>query len=231
MSNPLVSVIVPVYNGERYLAEALRSVFSQDYRPLEVLVVDDGSTDGSVAVADRFPQARCIRQGRQGVTGARNTGLAAARGELIAFIDQDDLWVPGKLRLQVQHLMNHPEIDYVLAQEEIFLEPGMDKAPWWLEEHYLKQDHIAPLPGTLLARKTAFDKVGPFDPAYQIASDTDWFSRAEDAGVRKAILPNVLLKKRVHDSNLSAERTVILAETFQLLRSSVHRKRGKKAPP
>jgi glycosyltransferase involved in cell wall biosynthesis len=105
----LLSVIIPVYNGERYLAEAARSVRAQTYRPLEVIVVDGGSTDNSAQIARSFAQVHCIQQRNSGVSAARNAGIAASHGESITFLDQDGLWAPEKARPHVRHLLNHPE--------------------------------------------------------------------------------------------------------------------------
>jgi len=121
--NPLVSVIIPVYNGGRYLRAALESVFAQTYRPFEVIVVDDGSADDSGVIAQSFPEVRYIYQTNQGVAAARNNGLEAARGEYFAFLDQDDLWAPEKLKLQVEYLLSHPEVGYTLTQQQFFLDP------------------------------------------------------------------------------------------------------------
>jgi glycosyltransferase involved in cell wall biosynthesis len=104
-TRPTVSVVIPCYNTERYLGDALRSVLTQDVPPLEVLVIDDGSTDGSAALAASFgPPVRVLSQPNCGVSAARNHGLREARGEWIAFLDADDVWVPGKQRLQVEGL-------------------------------------------------------------------------------------------------------------------------------
>ena len=100
MDKPLVSVIVPVYNGEHYLSFAIHSILRQDYHPSEVIVVDDGSTDNSANIARSFKEVRYIHQSNQGVAMARNVGIAAARGEFIAFLDADDLWTPNKLSIQ-----------------------------------------------------------------------------------------------------------------------------------
>jgi len=108
-SLPLISVIMPVYNGERFLAGALHNVFAQNYHPLEVIVVDDGSTDGSAGIIAAFgEQIRYFHQPNAGPAVARNTGLALARGEVIAFLDVDDLWPPGKLHFQMQYLQQNP---------------------------------------------------------------------------------------------------------------------------
>src|SRR3989442_14959767 len=117
---PSVSVVIPVYNGERYLVDAIQSVLDQTYQNFEVIVVDDGSTDGSAAVAKRFGEAiRFVHQANGGVCKARNTGIAAARGGYLAFLDQDDLWLPDKLAVQVAYLDSHPEVGAVYCQCQV----------------------------------------------------------------------------------------------------------------
>jgi glycosyltransferase involved in cell wall biosynthesis len=111
ISQPLVSVVVPVRNGERFLGEALDSVLAQDYEPVELIVVDDGSTDGSGDIAGARG-AHVIRQEGGGLAAARNAGLAAAQGELVAFIDADDVWLPGKLVRQVEYLLDRPDVGF-----------------------------------------------------------------------------------------------------------------------
>ncbi|MBI4573499.1 MAG: glycosyltransferase family 2 protein, partial [candidate division NC10 bacterium] len=110
MTGPLVSVILPVYNGERFLAAAIASILAQDYQPIEVIVVDDGSTDGTAAIARSFQGVRYLYQPNQGPAFARNAGIAVARGAFIAFLDADDLMVPTRLSVQAGYLLAHPEI-------------------------------------------------------------------------------------------------------------------------
>ena len=185
-SNPLVSCIVPVYNGERYLRSALESIFAQDYRPLEVIVVDDGSSDKSAVIAQDFKQVRYMHQTNQGVATARNAGLAAARGEFIAFLDQDDLWMSDKLSIQIEHLLKNPEIQYTLAELQFFLEPGMSRPAWFKNENLLKS-HAGYVLGTLVVRRSLFQQIGRFAVEYKCASDTDWLFRANAAAVRRSV--------------------------------------------
>src|SRR5262245_58223903 len=105
----LITVIIPVFNGEAFLAEALESVFGQDYRPLEVIVVDDGSTDTSADVARSFPSVIVVQQSNTGLSGARNAGIQRARGSFLSFLDADDLMAPRRLSKQMDHLSAHPE--------------------------------------------------------------------------------------------------------------------------
>jgi len=221
----LVSTVIPVYNGARYLAAAIDSVLAQTYRPLEIIVVDDGSTDNSAEIARSYPDVRCIYQSNQGHGQAKNTGLATARGEFIAFLDADDLWTPDKLAVQVGYLLQHPQVDYVLAHMRVFLEPGVVWPPWLNQDHYMS-DPVGFLPGTLVARRAVFARTGGFDVSYRHANDSDWFFRARDTGVPMAVLPDVLLHRRIHSANLSHETRAVTEELLRALNSSLRRKRS-----
>jgi glycosyltransferase involved in cell wall biosynthesis len=215
---PLVSAIVPVHDGECFLREALESILQQDYRPLEVIVVDDGSTDESAAIAASLP-VRVLRRERAGVAAARNTGLGSAAGSLIAFLDQDDLWPPGRLRRQVEHLCAHPGHAFVVGRMEVFLEPGVMPPAW------IPRDQTAFLLGALVARRAAFETVGPFDERYEISSDSDWFAHAHDAGLARGVLDDVVLRYRIHARNASRDRDRLWHETMDVLKRSIGRRR------
>ena len=223
--HPLVSVIIPVYNGGRYLRAALESVFAQTYRPFEVIVVDDGSTDDSGIIAQSFHEVRYIDQENQGVAAARNHGIEAARGEFIAFLDQDDLWTADKLKLQIGQLLSDPELGYTLTQQQFFLEPG-EKLPAWFRKELFSSVHTGWVLGTLVVRRTAFEKVGNFATGYSAASDGDWFFRAKAAGIPMAVVPELLLLKRIHGGNESARAKEILSELRMVVKSSLDRQRG-----
>ncbi len=117
MTGPLVTVVMAVYNAEAFLAEALDSVYAQDYEPFEVVLVDDGSTDGSAAIAQSYPGLRYLRQENGGPSAARNAAIAAARGELVAVADADDVQLPGRLSVQVGYLVEHPEVAVTLGRQ------------------------------------------------------------------------------------------------------------------
>lgn len=200
----LVSVVVPVFDGELYVAEAIDSVLAQDYRPLELIAVDDGSSDSSAEILAHYPEIRVIRQPNAGCTSARNVGIAATRGEFIAFIDQDDRWLPGKLRTQLAAL-KAASADYALGQITLFVEPGCPMPAWMGTRGWLiGTARIGYMPGTLAVRRALFDKVGVFDERFHIGSDADWLVRVRDAGVHVAVVPEVILEKRIHRANLSS---------------------------
>ncbi|MCA1576926.1 MAG: glycosyltransferase family 2 protein [Acidobacteria bacterium] len=222
---PLVSVIIPVYNGARFLRAALESVFAQTYRPIDVIVVDDGSADDSGVIAQSFPEVRYLRQQNQGVAAARNNGIESARGDFFAFLDQDDLWTPEKLRLQIEHQLNNPELGYTLTHQQFFLEPGTT-LPVWFRKELLTSVHTGWVLGTLVVRRTAFQQVGNFATGYSAANDSDWFFRAKAAEIPMAIIPELLLLKRIHEANDSGRAKEILSELLKVVRSSLDRQRS-----
>ncbi len=225
VENPLVSVIIPVYNGARYLGAALESVFAQTYREFEVIVVDDGSTDESGVIAQGFSDVRYLQQTNQGVAAARNHGLEAARGEFFAFLDQDDLWTPDKLKLQVEYLLSHPDVGYTLTQQKYFLDPG-GTLPTWFRKELFDSVHTGWVLGTLVVRRTIFEQVGNFATGYSAANDSDWFFRAKAAGIPMAVMPELLLLKRIHDANDSARAKEILSELLKVVKTSLNRQRS-----
>src|SRR5215813_10088973 len=170
MTSPLISCIVPVFNGERYLRETLDSILRQTYQPLEVIVADDGSTDGTAAlVASYGPQITYLRQPHAGPAAARNSGLSRAWGEFIAFLDADDLWHPEKLARQMARFRARPDLDLCVTHIQNFCSPELNNAAAERRDLRLLQ----PLPGytlvTLLARRSLFQTVGQLNPALQHA--------------------------------------------------------------
>jgi len=225
MKRPLVSVIIPVYNGARFIAEAIESVCAQNYDPMEIIVVDDGSIDETSSIVQSFKDVRYIRQKNQGVAVARNTGIENSRGELIAFLDADDYWAPNKLGIQVNCLLKHPHVGYTLGMQRNFLEPGTVR-PFWLREEHVLMDHIGFLPASLI-RRQVFHVVGLFNPDYKISEDVEWFTRVEDACIRRMVVPEVVLYRRIHNANLGYQLKGGNPLLLKALRTSVHRKRLK----
>ncbi|MBU0678013.1 MAG: glycosyltransferase family 2 protein [Verrucomicrobia bacterium] len=223
--NPLVTAIIATYNGEEHLREALESVFAQDYDPLEVIVIDDGSTDGSAEIAESFEGVTLIRQQNAGVAAARNVAFAASHGEFITYLDQDDIWPGNKTSVQVACLREHPDVGYVLGQQELFLEEGCDM-PLWAVPVFDLGIHTGYLPGTLMVRREVIKQVGPFDPSFINGSDSDWFARATDKNIRVVILKDILLRKRIHPDNESKRIDVSRRDLFTAIANSVRRKKA-----
>lgn len=201
MNQPTISVIMPVYNGERYLAAAIASVLAQSTPPDEILVVDDGSSDGSAAVAQSFPAVRYLWQAQAGASVARNHGVAAATGEWLAFLDADDLWTVEKLSRQRAILETKPAVDMVFGQVQQFYSPEVDAMktrPPLPSGEQMAGYHV----GAMLIRRTAFETVGPFDPQWQVAHFIEWYGRAATLGLQSLVLPEVVMKRRIHTTNL-----------------------------
>jgi glycosyltransferase involved in cell wall biosynthesis len=221
---PTVSVIVPVYKGERFLDEALESVAAQTYAPLETIVVDDGSPDRCAEIAAGRPGVRVVRQSNQGVASARNAGLAEARGELVAFLDQDDQWLAQKLALQVSYLFEHPDVAVVLTHMELVLLDGTPRPPWF-RPNWLDEPQPGFTPSVWLVRREAFERVGPFDTGYEVACDSDWLARAKDVGLLQAMLADVLVRWRVHGANGTYDQDTMRREMLSMVRASAARQR------
>ncbi len=208
----LVSVVIPVFNGERFLREAVQSVLDQKYSPLEIIVVDDGSTDGTANVARSLP-VRYLHQTNQGPSAARNRGIEHAQGELITFADADDLWPLAKLELQLPYLTEDVEIvmgriQQVLSSEEEFGEPAFSVNL-----------------GSAVIRKTVFDRVGLFDETMRYSEDVDWFMRAREAGVAIMTIDAVTLFYRQHEENMTRGKSASELNVLKALKRSLDRRR------
>lgn len=227
-----VSVVLIVRDGARYIEQAIASVLRSRRAPLEIVVVDGGSSDDTVQRAQREPLVRVVRQASRGIPGAYNEGVAASRGELVAFISHDDLWEPGKLDMQAGLMLSRPELDLSVTMVQHFLEAGAAIPPGFRPE-LLRQ----PVPGlimeALMVRPRVFDKVGWFDPKFTAGEDTDWFARVRDAALPMVVMPEVLVRKRVHATNFSINAPTLNAHLLRALRGSIARKRagGTEAAP
>lgn len=228
IDQPLVSVIIPVKDGERFLAQAIYSVLEQDYEPLEIIVVDGQSVDNTAEIAKSFEAVRYISQVNWGIADAWNVGINAAPGEFVAFLSHDDLWTPNKLSVQVSYMLNHPEIQYTIAMVRFFLEPGYHIPPGFRKE-LLEGYHVGRIMETFVAHKAVFDTIGGFNPDLSTAEDVDWFARANDKTIPMAIVPTVLLHKRVHDTNLSMNIPTNNRDLLKALQRSIVRKREREA--
>ena len=220
---PGISVIVPAYNAGTFISEALASIRRQTLAPLEVIVVDDGSTDDTAAqVATAELDVRYEYQPNQGPAAARNRGLALARGELLAFLDADDVWPLHKLAVQVQALRTAPEAPLVMGQIQ-FLRQAPGKKRYTLEPAQQR----AMLVGCLLARRGAFERVGGFDPALRMSEDTDWFIRAREAELGLTQVPETVLHYRRHTASLTSGKTSQDLPLAEVLKRSLDRRRQK----
>jgi glycosyltransferase involved in cell wall biosynthesis len=225
MMNNKISIIIPVFNTEKYLAEAIESVLSQTLKPTEIIVVDDGSTDKSVEVARQFePLVRIISQANKGVGAARNVGIQETSGDFLAFLDADDFWTENKLEIQLSYLENNPKTDMVFGYVEQFISSELpDEHKSNLKSELDKmQGFVA---GAMLIKKTTFLKAGFFNEKLELGEFIDWFSRAKDLGLTFQVLNEIVLKRRIHTSNMGIYKKQHLKDYTTLLRTALARKR------
>jgi glycosyltransferase involved in cell wall biosynthesis len=222
MANERISVVIPVYNGERFLAEAIESALGQTVPPAEVVVVDDGSTDESAKVVAGILGVTLISTPHQGVSAARNAGAAHSSGELLAFLDADDVWARNKLAVQRSALEGAPGAALVLCGHDYRFEGPV---PDWF-----RGPHEGAAAGHLmigaLIRRDAWIRIGPFATGMHHGEDGDWLIRARDMGIPMTAVDDVLWTYRIHNANSSWQAEGVREGLMRALRASVHRKRG-----
>lgn len=223
MTDPQFSVIIPAYNAERTLPDAVASVQRQAMGPLDIIIVDDGSTDGTRSCCERLgASVRYVHQQNTGVAGARNRGLEEAPGRFVAFLDADDEWPLGSLSLLYAALDAHPEwigvqgrtaayisIDGTMEHDDIV------GAPWF-----------GPTLGSALFRRAAFEQVGHFDPILSVAEDLDWFIRAREMRCAIGQIPGVTLRYRLHAGSLTRGLDPQNKNLMVVLKRSLERRRA-----
>ncbi len=226
----LVSVIMPAYQAQEYIGEAIESALAQDHDRVELIVVDDGSTDRTAELAheragghERGHAVTIVSRANGGAGAARNTGVERARGEFVTFHDADDLWPVDRLSAQVANLRGNPDVAIVLGVTQLFT--PADLPP---QSHSPRSDAdglVANHPSTMLVRRELFDRVGPFDESLRIGHDIDWMARAKDAGAVLAHLDRVVLHYRVHPDNTTSDVETNTLDMLRSMRASVKRKR------
>lgn len=203
---PLISVIIPVHNGERFLAEAIQNIRYQNYPVLEIIVIDDGSTDKTAEIAAQFhSEIHYVYQPNQGPAAARNTGIKLAQGEFIAFLDVDDLWADSVLLNFTDYSMKHPEIEIVQGLIQRMQWDGTVPNEHSAEFTPIFQPYQFINLGSALYRRSVFNKVGLFDELLWYCEDTDWFFRSWELNISKTVLPQVMLFYRKHDRNMTLQ--------------------------
>ena len=220
MNEHSIATIIPAYNCERYLAEAIESVLAQNYRPLEIIVIDDGSTDDTAKIAKRFePAIQYCFQANGGIGSARNRGIELADSDFIAFLDADDLWPEGKLEHQMLAFHDNREIEAVFGLVQQFEQSSGGTT----DVGALMTGQLA---SSMLIRRESFDRVGPFRTDIKLGEFVDWYMRASEKGLRSRMLAEVVLRRRIHDSNTGLRHRDSSSDYVRLLKNALDRRRG-----
>lgn len=217
IESPGVSVIIPVFNGEEYLAAAIESVLNQSLPASEIVVVDDGSTDRSAEVASSYGGiVSALSLKHAGVSAAVNVGVGVAKGPLLSFLDADDLWTPRKIESQVAAFLSPdpPDMAFGFAQN-FSVTGGVEPAQPGISR------------GTLLIAKERWVGVGPLDESLVVGEFVDWFARAREAGLRFICIDDVLLRRRVHGSNSGIRSAASRSQYALVAKRALDRRRQK----
>jgi glycosyltransferase involved in cell wall biosynthesis len=201
--NPFISVLIPAYNCSRFIGDAIDSVWKQEYANLEIIVVDDGSTDNLQEVLKNYPSnLKYFHKAHSGISASRNLCLEKAQGDCLAFLDADDYWLPGKLNNQVEYMAQHPECEIVFSRYRNVVEvpePEINKRI--LFEKELEQTNKRYLPSALI-RRDVFEKAGRFLEELQVGEDTEMISRMTFSGIDVShCIDTVYYCRRLHGNN------------------------------
>ena len=188
-----VSVIIPLFNCSAFVAEAVESVLGQTVPPREIIVVDDGSTDGSLMAVPKHPLVRVIARPHAGIAPTLNHGVRCATGSILAFLDSDDVWLPTKLAKQLAHLNASSANELIFGYSQVFVEGDMSESSTEAVPGVAKS--------ALLLRKEVFDLIGPFAEGKGAHDFLDWYARARELQVFSHVIPEVLFRRRIHGQN------------------------------
>jgi len=224
---PLVSVITATLNASKYLREALNSILNQTYQNIEVLIIDGGSTDDTIEIANMFPKVSFVTQNGKGLFDAWNQGIQMCNGDFVAILDSDDIWNPTTLSDHVNALLSDSSKLGSVGQVKFFLEEKQTPPPEF-KLSLLEKSHLAYMPGCFMGRKEIFNRIGYYETEWKIASDIIWFGKVKDLKDEIYILDSIVLNKRVHKNNISynsVEEDIYGRELLRLLHLKLRSRR------
>ena len=230
LSSPYVSVVIPVYNGAKYLGDAIKSALDQTVPPREIIVIDDGSMDRTPQVAAAFgPPVSYCRQDRQGPPAARNSGIQKATSEWISVLDSDDVWPENSLELQLAPVREDPSLQVVAGYALLWPGPGGESVP--LPYELPPEPRLVMNLGSALIRKSLFGRLGSLNTKLFYCDDWDWFMRARELGIRMHIHRGLVLYYRRHEGNLTNNRELDHHFVVRMLKQSLDRRRAAAGGP
>ncbi|MVM38678.1 glycosyltransferase [Spirosoma sp. HMF3257] len=225
MIQPLVSVIMPVYNAERFVAEAIESVLKQGIEAIEIICIDDGSTDQSAAIVQSFGSVvRYYRQENQGPAAARNKAFSYIRSPFVTFLDNDDLFPSNKLTQQLALFDQNPALDVVFGKTQYVFLDGSNPERFHFPDQTQTVWNI--LLGAGLFRTEVFRRIGLFNEALKIGEDLDWYNRAKEQGVTIQTTDDVMLLYRHHGNNYTRDQELVKSTLLKAIKYSLDRRRN-----
>jgi len=224
---PRVSVNIPCFNSAKFIKETIESVLAQTYTDFELIVMDDGSTDGTGGVVSSFgdPRIRYFYKDNEGLSETRNRAILESKGEYIAFLDHDDIWLPEKLKEQVEFFDSRKDHALIFSdsyvsvsgvrQKITYFERCRPKRGFIFEDLLLSDSNFIPLP-TVMMRRDIFEKIGYFKKEFRIGEEYELFLRAADA-YKFDYIEKPLAEYRMHDNNTSLRKDIFIKEAFEIL--------------
>jgi glycosyltransferase involved in cell wall biosynthesis len=226
MKTTTLSVIIPLFNTEKYIEQAIQSLLNQTIKIDQIIVVDDGSTDGGAEIVKKHPQIELIQKENEGLKKTLNCGLSYAKGDFIGFLDADDRWKTNKLKVQLDFLESHPEVDIAFVNSERFKMVKTETGESLEERLDVMNGKTLP---TGLYRKQVFDKVGVFSVENQYHTFMEWLDRAQFNKINMEMIPELLYERRIHDSNMGiVEKQRQRDQYLATLKASLDRRRNER---
>jgi len=221
-----ISVVVPCFNCQAYVGEALDSILCQTRKADEINVIDDGSTDASAAEIARFSaHVRHVRQNNQGIAAARNRGVTMSNRALIAFLDADDLWPADSLAARMDLMTRDSTLAAAFGHVEQFISPEIDAT---VQAQFQVPPAAQPgrLIGAMLIRRSVFGRVGLFDTSLKVGETLEWTARLDESHGKTAMVDGVVLRRRIHGANTVATEKRLHSDYLRVLRAAIARRRS-----
>ena len=218
VENPLISIIMPVFNGERFIRQAIESVLTQNHVAIQLIVIDGGSNDSTLDIVRSYGNAiELIHQNSKGLALARNQALKHVKGNFMSFLDSDDFLAPATFKLVLSVFEQYPKTEFVYGKMNPIFEEGIDQT------NINNKPMLSPVMGSGLFRWSAVQKLGEFIPEFDPCEDTEWLHRAKTTLNVKTI-DEIILHKRCHDANLTNNTAVIYPQILKNIKLIIDRK-------
>lgn len=216
---PLLSVIIPMFNAEKFIETAIKSIINQIYKNIEIVIIDDGSTDRSAEIVKSHKEIKYFFQPNQGPAAARNLGILNASASYLGFHDADDICEVNRFSEQMNLITSYKNIEIVYTRIQNFVEIGAE-VPDYLKTETLMLPRMGFISSAII-KKSVFEKVGVFDTELLIGEDIDWIARADKKNICSCTIPDVLIQRRLHQNNLSKDIKLGHKLLSQILRNKI----------